>query len=159
METDWVAAVDKMVAYIDTYLALDNPTPEQRAALVTDLNTLKRDIAGLKASAAITHNTVTPVGDPLLIPTESNAGGKLVSVAAVMDATSIADQNAGSPAIAEAGPYVGQAAKEAFSGVLGVGTGDSITFTVFLNGVVVAVVNGNSNTDTAALGQNYGVPA
>ncbi len=162
--TAWIAAIATMRKLVGVYLALGgNLNAKQAAALATDLATLDRDLKGLADSLAA--NVITwrpsqpPRDDPMLIPTESNAGGKLVSKAAVMDAVSIAAQNAGEPATPGAAQYVGQAAKEGFSGVLATGTGESITFTVFLDGHVVGTSHGNGDTDTQALGRQFGVPA
>ena len=48
---DWDAAVIKMQRYVDTYLALDHPSPKQKAALKTDLATLYTDIRAQKGAA------------------------------------------------------------------------------------------------------------
>lgn len=164
----WIAAVAKMRKLVGVYLALGGKlNARQAAALNTDLGTLDRDLAGLSESLqavafmGINHAEVPAAaqGDPMLVPTEANAGGQLVSKAAVMDAASIAAQNAGEPATPGAAQYAGQALREHFNGVEATGTGESITFTIFVNGSVVAIEHGTGATDEQALGQKYGVPA
>ena len=52
MGTDWIAATKKIKGYVDTYLAIANPTDKQKAALRIDLRTLDTDLAGLAAAPA-----------------------------------------------------------------------------------------------------------
>jgi hypothetical protein len=81
--------------------------------------------ADVPAAAPAAPTLLPPAGgDPLLIPTEPDGqmgtilGGKKVSKAAILDATSIAAVNAGNPPLAEAAPYAGQALKETLNQVI-----------------------------------------
>jgi hypothetical protein len=136
------AALEKAIATNERYAANYRKAGKDPAKYVAK-------IAALKAQL--------PPADPLLVPTETDWSGKLVSKAAVMDATSIANVNAGQPPTPGAETYKGAALAERFSGVIGVGTGGTIVFSVFVAGFGAAIFNGDSATDVAALGHQYGI--
>lgn len=54
-------------------------------------------------------------------------------------------------------PYPGQAGAQGYTGVIGVGSGSSIVYNTFRNGVLVGSQAGSGNTDTVALAAGYGI--
>jgi hypothetical protein len=163
--TDLATAISQDIAYIAAQIKAgkDASFYLKRAAGYAD------ELAGEPAAASSAAPTAAAAdgGDPLLVPTEADgqegtiAGGKLVSKAAILDATSISMVNAGNPPLAEAAPYSGQALKETLNQVISstsAADGRDIVFSVFHDGVCVAVVHGDTSTDTGALAVQYGLP-
>lgn len=152
--SDLITAARKQIEYAQKELKSGD-----KAAALEHLTKADGFLERASADAPEAVAKVASEADPLLEPVDPGRGGKLISKAAQLDAASIAAVNNGDDPEPVGAPYAGQAAKEGYSAVVAAGTGSSITFTVFLNGAVVAVVKGDSTTDTSALADQYGLPA
>lgn len=110
------------------------------------------------ATQSFTETADLPSADPSADPYYRPEGG--YSRAATLDASAIANKNAGGNPTPEFDQYDGQAQKEGYTGVIGAsGAGELKVYSVFKDGAVVAIVNGDGNTDTSALAEQYGIPA
>ena len=116
--TDWIAAVKKMKGYVDTYLAIPNPTPKQKAALQTDLKTLDVDLAALAAA-----QQAAP----------ASPGGLTNWGAAQLDAGFVLQESLGNYVGADTNPAPGAAKALGFNGVVGTGN----TYATFKGGELV----------------------
>jgi hypothetical protein len=131
--------IAKIGVYVETYLAIPNPTDVQKARLRTDLATLAADIkAALTASIAAptTTTNAAPVttGNPNLGPVPS---GLTNYSAAELDAGFVFQASLGNTTGADTNPAPGAAAALGFCGVVGTSDGPGPIYGIFKDGKLV----------------------